>query len=218
MNVKLFELEPQRRDALLNAALKEFVLRGFDLASTNTIAKETDISKSLMFHYVKNKQELFLAVYTFFTELLEREYIGRLDFEEKDIFSRLRQSYLLQIKLIKQYPWILEFNKLSVPTKSAEINDQIEKIGKSSTCGPALFEGIDPSKFREELDFEKSKQFILWANIGSTNQIVEEIKKSEELDEAAIIETLDSYLNELKKIFYVPNNQRKGKSLFKSLF
>ena len=65
MPTKIFDLEPQRRDAILNAALKEFVLRGFDKASTNVIAKEAGISKPLMFHYVNNKQELFLFVYDY---------------------------------------------------------------------------------------------------------------------------------------------------------
>ena len=63
MVTKLFNLESGRRDAVLNAALKEFVLQGYDNASTNVIAKEAGISKALMFHYVSNKQELFLVVY-----------------------------------------------------------------------------------------------------------------------------------------------------------
>jgi len=63
MPTKLLDLEPPRRNAILNAALKEFALRGFDNASTNVIAKEADISKALMFHYINSKQELFLLVY-----------------------------------------------------------------------------------------------------------------------------------------------------------
>ena len=38
----------QRRDAILNAALKEFALRGYDDASTNVIAREAGISKALI--------------------------------------------------------------------------------------------------------------------------------------------------------------------------
>ena len=51
---KLLELDTQRRDAILNAALKEFSSQGYDNASTNVIAKEAGISKALMFHYVRN--------------------------------------------------------------------------------------------------------------------------------------------------------------------
>lgn len=211
MTTKLLDLEPQRRDAILNAALQEFVLRGFDNASTNVIAKEGGISKALMFHYVNNKQELFLLVYDYFTELLDKEYFTKMDFSEKDIFARLRQSYLLQIDLIKQYPWIFDFNKLSVVTKSEEVNQALENRAnqKQASCHRQIFDMIDISKFRSGLDIEKCKQFILWTNIGFTNQILDDIRNSQtsDLDYEHIIAALDEYLDELRKIFYTSSNE-----------
>jgi len=211
MPIKLLDLEPQRRDAILNAALNEFVLRGFDNASTNVIAKDAGISKALMFHYVNNKQELFLCVYDYFTELLNKEYFMKMNFKETDIFERLRQSYLLQIELLKQYPWIFEFNKLSSPTNSDEVNKELENRSnkKQSSCDHQIFDMIDVSKFRLGLDIEKCKQFILWANIGFTNQILEDIRKSEasSLDYERIVSTLDEYFDELRKVFYTSTDE-----------
>lgn len=211
MPTKLLDLEPQRRDSILNAALREFVLKGFDNASTNVIAKEAGISKALMFHYVSNKQELFLFVHDYFTELLDKEYIAKMDFSEKDIFTKLRQSYLLQIALIRQYPWIFEFDKLSIATKSEELNKELEKRAnkKQSSCGYQIFDIIDISKFRVGLDIEKCKQFILWSNIGFTNQILDDIRNSgaSNLDYKHIITTLDEYFDELRKIFYASSNE-----------
>ena len=103
----LFDLDIQRRDALLNAALKEFVSCGYDNASTNVIARESGFSKALMFHYVKNKQELFLLTYDYFNELLDKEYYSKMDYSIKDVFERLRASYLIQIELLKRYPWFI---------------------------------------------------------------------------------------------------------------
>jgi len=56
----------------------------------------------------------------------------------------------------------------------------------------------------EGLDIGKCKQLIYWANIGFTNQILEEIRNSEavELDYDSILSELDGYLDELRKIFY----------------
>jgi len=211
MPIKLLDLEPQRRDAILNAALNEFVLRGFDNASTNVIAKDAGISKALMFHYVNNKQELFLCVYDYFTELLNKEYFMKMNFKETDIFERLRQSYLLQIELLKQHPWIFEFNKLSSPTNSDEVNKELENRSnkKQSSCDHQIFDMIDVSKFRLGLDIEKCKQFILWANIGFTNQILEDIRKSEasSLDYERIVSTLDEYFDELRKVFYTSTDE-----------
>lgn len=211
MTTKLMSLEPAKRNTILNAALKEFATKGFDKASTNIIAKEAEISKPLMFHYVSSKQELFLCVYDYFVEILDKEYYLKMDFTEKDIFNRLRQSYLLQIELIKLYPWIFEFNKLSIATNSNEINNELEKRAdkKQLSCGNQLFDSIDETKFKEGLDIEKCKQFILWANIGFTNQILDDIRNSatNEISSDTIIQKLDGYFAELRKVFYAANNE-----------
>ena len=204
MSSKILSLEPQRRNAVLNAALKEFALRGYDNASTNVIAKEAGISKALMFHYVSSKQELFLIVYDYFSELLDKEYFSLINFTNRDIFERFRQSYLLQIELLKKHPWIFEFNKLSAVTKSDEINEEIKKraLKKQAACN--VLDMVDESKFRAGLDAEKCKQFIIWANFGFANEILENIRNSEyaALNYELIVEKLDEYLEELKKIFY----------------
>ncbi len=211
MSTKLLDLEPLRCNAILNAALKEFALRGFDNASTNVIAKEAGISKALMFHYINSKQELFLFVYDYFAEFLDNEYFTKMDFEEKDIFDRLRQTYLLQIDLIKQYPWIFEFNKLSTLTSSDEINKALAKRAdkKQSSCDHQIFDMIDVSKFRVGLNIDKCKQIILWANVGFTNEILDDIRnsKTSNLDYQHIITTIDEYFDELRKIFYKPSKE-----------
>lgn len=199
-------LEDNRRDAILNAALKEFAKKGFDEASTNVIAKESGISKGLMFHYVNSKKDLFLFLFDYCTDMIDKEYFELMNFKERDIFERLRQSYLLQLELLRKYPWIFEFNKIGATTKSEEINKELEKRmkGKQSFCYEAMFDLIDESKLREGLDVERCKQLIFWANIGFKNQILEDIRNSEknELDYDMIVAQLDGFFNELKKIFY----------------
>lgn len=206
MDSKLMSLEPVKRNAILNAALKEFAAKGFDKASTNIIAKDAEISKPLLFHYVGNKQELFLCVYDYFFDLLDKEYYSKLDFSQQDIFDRLRQSYILQIELIKLHPLIFEFSKLTVATNSEEINKALKKrsIEKQASCSIQLFDTVDITKFRKGLDIEKCKQFILWANIGFTNQILGDICNTPhcEIDYEIILQTLDEYFVELKKVFY----------------
>lgn len=63
---------------------------------------------------------------------------------------------------------------------------------------------IDDSKFRSGLDIDKCKQFILWSNIGFTNQILDDIKNSDgtNVDYDKIVSMLDGYFDELRKIFY----------------
>lgn len=206
MSTKLLDLDTKRRDAILNAALKEFTLQGYDNASTNVIAKKAGISKALMFHYVSNKQELFFVVYDYFSNFIKKEYFDLMNYTEKDIFNKLRQSYLLQIKLSKKYPFIFEFNKLSNTTKCPEVNKGLEnRINEeNSNCYPKIFDNIDETKFRKGLNIEKCKQFIFWSNIGFTNQILEKIRSHQysDLNCESIMSELDEYFDELRKIFY----------------
>lgn len=205
----ILELDSQRRDAILNAALKEFSLQGYDNASTNVIAKEAGISKALMFHYVGSKQELFLVVYDFFSDLMKKEYFDLMNYDEKDIFDRLRHSYALQIVLLEKYPWITEIGNLSRITNSEEINRELKKRVEHTCCYPKLFDGVDTTKFRKGLDIEICKQLILWVNIGFTNQLLDEIRTDETktIDADILLQKLDGYLDELKKVFYDFNNE-----------
>ncbi|UFT98149.1 TetR/AcrR family transcriptional regulator [Radiobacillus kanasensis] len=203
---KLLNLESKRKDVILNAALKEFATKGFDDASTNVIAKESGISKGLMFHYVNSKKSLFLFLYDYCTDMINKEYLDLMNFNEQDIFEKLRQSYLLQIELLQKHPWIFEFIKITATTNSYEINKELEgRVNeKQLLCHETMFDKVDESKFREGLDVERGKQLIFWSNIGFTNQLLEDIRNSEitQLDYDNILSELDDYLNELRKIFY----------------
>lgn len=206
MELNIQKLESERRDAILNAALKEFAIKGYDDASTNIIAKESNISKALMFHYVSSKEKLFRFLYEYCQAMIDEEYFKLMDFSEPDIFERLRNSYLLQLGLIKKYPWIFDFNKLTAKTNSNEINKLIEHNQniKNIFCYEVMFDAIDESKFRTGLDIEQCKQLIFWGNVGFTNQVLEEIKQptSFQFDEPKFIKTLDNYFAELRKVFY----------------
>jgi AcrR family transcriptional regulator len=206
MPSKILMLESQRRDAILNAALKEFATKGYCEASTNIIAKEAGISKGLMFHYVSSKENLFFIVYDYFTAMMNNEYFELMNYDERDIFERIRQSYLLQLELIKKYPWIFELNKLFADSNPDVIKKKLAEKYKSdqTSCFEHMFDFIDESNFKDDLDKEKCKQFILWLNIGFTSQILEEVRNSEnnELDYDRIVAIIDDNLNELRKIFY----------------
>ncbi len=48
------------RQRILNAALREFSKKGYDAASLNTMCAEDYISKGIIYHYFKDKDELYL--------------------------------------------------------------------------------------------------------------------------------------------------------------
>ncbi|MBC1614442.1 TetR/AcrR family transcriptional regulator, partial [Listeria welshimeri] len=126
---------------------------------------------------------------------------------------RLRQSYLLQLELLEQYPWILEFDKLATETSSEEINKRILNSDKNRNVSECfnLFNDIDTTKFRNDLDIKKCIQFILWSNVGFTNEILEDIRNKgvQDSNNEQIISTLDGYFDELQKVFYTFKEEHK---------
>lgn len=203
---KFMSLETERRDAIMNAALREFATKGFDEASTNVIAKESGISKPLMFHYVNNKKDFFIFLYDYCLDIVNQEYFDQINSHEKDIFERLRQTCLLKIQLLKKYPWIFDFIRVAVFTDSEVVKEEVEKRRKmvEASSFERFYGDIDTSGFRSGLDIEKAKQLIFWAVSGYANQILEQFKSLDikEFDFDKIRTEFDGYLDELRKTYY----------------
>lgn len=86
------------KEKILQASLKEFGEKDFSTASVNSICKNNDISKGMLFHYYKNKDELFLmCVEKLFIDL--SEYINcnyKISSEsiEKNITEFMKQRFV----------------------------------------------------------------------------------------------------------------------------
>ena len=60
MNEKFFSLPPEKQQRILNAGFRVFSQNSYKQSPTSEIAAEAGISKALLFHYFRNKQELYL--------------------------------------------------------------------------------------------------------------------------------------------------------------
>ncbi|ABR47696.1 transcriptional regulator, TetR family [Alkaliphilus metalliredigens QYMF] len=203
---KFLNLENEKQQRILNAALKEFARKGYDDASTIEIAKEAGISKGLLFHYFHTKRQLFLYLYDYSMKIIKTEYFDLININERDLFTKLRQVLLLKIELIHKLPWVFQFSAITTYTSSEEVRNDLEskKQEMESMGYEKIFENIDESKFQKRVDIEKTKNIIFWAIGGFANKIIEETKGSEltELDYDGMLEEFDAYLEILKKWAY----------------
>lgn len=203
---KFLGLETERRNAIMNAVLKEFASKGFDESSTNVIAKESGISKPLMFHYIKNKKDFFLFLYDHCIEILEAEYFSKVDVNEKDLFARLRQISFLKMQVIQKHPWIFDFIRVATLTNSEEVNNELNERRKrfKKYSLDRFYKDIDTSRFRENLDIEKTKQLIFWAIGGYAEHVLDRVKESkvDSINFDEIQKEFDVYLEELRKVYY----------------
>ncbi len=205
MTDKFTNLEPEKRERIVNAALNEFALRGYEKASTNEIVKEAEISKGLLFHYFKSKKQLFLYLYDFGIQIFQHEFIKRIDYEEQEFFTKMRQISKVKLDLHRKYPQLFKFILEAYLETNKEIKDELESRNSMVLMINInrLFQNIDTSKFREGIELKEILNIISWTIEGMVN---EEIKKckvlKKELDYDQLFEHADQYLNAFEKLIY----------------
>lgn len=206
MFTKFLNLNPEKRDRILNAALKEFAQKGYKNASTNEIVKEAEISKGLLFHYFTNKKGLFLFLYNHFMEIILKEIHDKVDWNEKDIFFRYRQIGHLKFELYQTYPEMFNFIKSVYQEDSPEVKKELEQKNKEllNFGYQDLFDDIDLTKFKDGLDIEKTVNIIFWAMEGFAYRIQDRALAADfnqTFLDGVLIE-MDAYFEILKEAFY----------------
>jgi TetR/AcrR family transcriptional regulator len=161
---KFLSLDIEKRDRIINSAIKEFAQKGYDSASTNEIVKEASISKGLLFHYFKNKKQLFFFLFDYCYNVVADEFYKKVDLTERDFFKRIRQAVQIKTELQTQYPDILTFIQEAMMQESAEIKVEFDKKIQELTAVNIniIYEGIDLSKFRDDVDVQKILKIISW--------------------------------------------------------
>jgi AcrR family transcriptional regulator len=203
---KFLNLDTEKQNRILNAAMKEFAQKGFENASTNEIVKEAKIGKGMLFHYFNSKKDLFLLLYDRTLEIVMNEYYGKIDLNEKDILKRFRQFISIKFMLTNKYPDMFNFIK----TVNFEEADEVKKDLESRnnvyiTEGYSkVLSDIDISKFRENVDINRAINTIIWTIDGLVSKEREKARllSLDKLNYDELLAELDMYLELFKNSFY----------------
>ncbi len=210
MPEKIMKMDEEKRLRIINAAMREFGRWGYNEAKTDNIARDAGISKGLLFHYFGTKKQLFLHVFQYAVQLFE-EQCNQVSMDD-DIFERLRQNTKLKMDYIQKYPDLINFG-IGVRLKGAgdmqeEITARMEPMNRRIYA--SMFEGLDLTRFRDDIDPWVAVHIILWTVEGFSNKIIAEYQnrfKGEPIEniEASYdgyTEEFESYLRVLKKSLY----------------
>jgi len=198
----LDKMNPNKRKALINAALLEFGNNSYEKASTNVIVKSAGISKGLLYHYFKNKEELYNYLETFLYENYVVDVIDHIDFNKSDILERITQTVEYKMSTFEEYPGILAFSKSFYAGKNIE-----DLKAKVETYVPGYYqrffsENVDYSLFRSDIDFKKALQMAQWILEKFSDQYVMKWEMTGVYDSKEMYEELKGYLLMLRKLFY----------------
>lgn len=205
---KFLKLEPEKQDRILNAAINEFAQKGYKNASTNEIVKEAGISKGLIFHYFKNKKQLYLFLYDYLMEIMGEEYFHKSWLDEKDFLEKMRMASLTKLELFRRHPLIFKFFLTAYSETDVEVKEEVDVRNQKmiEINLPRIYDNVDMSNLREGVDRQKAIKLIVWALEGYANSKIPEFKTMDELAFSDLVSELATYLEILKKCFFKNQN------------
>jgi len=184
------------------AAMKEFALNGFEKASTNRIINEAEISKGSLFAYFNSKKELYLFLLEYTVEIIEKIY-QEVDMNETDLFNRIRDTGLAKLKIYRQYPHVFLFLKAVANEDAQEVKSRIDQTGQTQIRGGfgKIYENIDLTKFRDDIDIQKTMDIINWTMLNFAEQQMNNINSIEDYNMEQFAEW-DDYADIMRRCFY----------------
>lgn len=155
MNPKFFHLPPERQDLIRSSAMLEFGEGSFKKTSADAIAKRAGISKGLLFHYFKDKRELYLYLFQYALDVCVRQYMLKTyDLGETDFFLALEMGQKIKMDMVRRYPGLFRFVMRAYYEGDSVLSPKLRKELDSlleSTTGDFLAR-MDLYKFKDGVD------------------------------------------------------------------
>ena len=159
MNPKFFSLPQERQDLIRNSAMVEFGDGTFKKTSADAIAKRAGVSKALLFHYFKDKRELYLYLFQYAIdecmEIFNRHILKASYYTERDFFRTLEIGQQVKMDLVRRHPGLFRFDmrayyegdNVLTPKLRKKLDDVLEETTDSFLSRMDLFkfkDGVDP--------------------------------------------------------------------------
>jgi len=209
MNDIIQSIDPDKRDRIINAAIEEFSSYPYDKASTNNIVKKAGISKGLLFHYFGNKETLYDTLVQFVIDSLYRSVVEKIDWEESDLFERLKQITIVKMRIGRNYPQMFDFMTNIVMFNGAAKMESVFKLYRSygfdfeQLYQDVYTRNIDYSKFRDPSNIAETVNIVRWSLEKYAEEKLLVVRKNGKPDYDSIAADLAHYVDILKKAFYV---------------
>lgn len=168
VNDKFFSLPEDKQKRIINAGFRVFSQNSYKKSPVSEIAAEAGISKSLLFHYFRNKKELYLFLWEeaarITTEYL-REYGC---YEQDSLFDMLHSGTKAKMQIMRSYPDIALFVIKAYYEKDEEISTDIQRSYRDflEQKAQASMLRIDPEEFDPGIDLKMMYQEMYWASEG----------------------------------------------------
>ena len=168
MNEKFFSLPKERQEAMINAGFRVFSQNSYRKSPMSEIAEAAGVSKSLLFHYFRNKKELYLFLWETGVGITLDELEKSGCYGQEDLFEIMYKGIEAKFRIMRKYPDLAAFVMKAFyekdPAVCGEIQESIEKHGSFNANAGLL--KLDPDQFIPGLDLEMMYWDMYWASEG----------------------------------------------------
>lgn len=186
MNERFFSLPEEKQQAIINAGYRVFSQNSYKNSPVSEIVDAAGISKSLLFHYFRNKKELYLFLWDKCAEATI-EYLTKYGcYGMDDLFESMEKGMRAKIEIMRLYPDMSSFAIKAFYEKDADISAAVQesyhrhfnlKADKTRVnMSPEQFiPGLDiPMMYR---DMYLASEGYLWEMVQRGNVDIEEMER-----------------------------------------
>lgn len=175
MNDRFYALPEEKKNRILNAGYRVFALNSYRKSPMSEIAAEAGISKSLLFHYFRNKKELYLFLWDQAAGLGISFMKSSGAYDAGDFFDMMLLGLKAKTNAMRIYPYVSAFTIRAFYETDAEVSCEIQesyrKLSQRSS-GEAILK-VDPENFRPGLDLKAMCRQMFWASEGYLWEMVQ---------------------------------------------
>ena len=135
-----------------------------------------------------------------------RDLNDQIDLTEEDLFNRIEKAGLEKFYVQQKHPLVFDFFASLKHEESVEVRETVKQSIDYiyNVAIKRLYQDIDYSKFRDEIDVEKAIEILNWTMFGLGEKALEQIVTFEDVDDFGeyYFEEWKKYAEILKYSFY----------------
>lgn len=161
-------LEHEKQEMIRNACLEEFIRAGYSSASTNTMCKNANISKGLLFYYFGSKKKLLFYLTNYCTKLMVERFFEGLELKKESMFERIITWTQRKWDLSEKYPLHYGFLVKQLLDCPADLELEINKLRNENKIKALerFMQNLDLSDLRPEVSKEKALETMFFVIEG----------------------------------------------------
>ncbi|MCG1010015.1 TetR/AcrR family transcriptional regulator [Salinicoccus sp. ID82-1] len=198
------KLDDSQQYHILTTAMAEFSAHGYKRASTNRIVNAAGISKGLLYYYFENKETLYLSTAEFAYDHFTTHLLSRFTTEAEGFIERLARLSRIKHVYFTQHPEIAQFvtHMYYAEGLLSTYQSKMQTLRESSLH--AMYENVDMTLFRTDIDREMAMKMIGWTFEGYVKEM-EQYFEAQGIDFDQVdtyFAQFGGYLDTMRKLYY----------------